>query len=307
MDKGFWDGAIVLNKGEISQSVKSAYGLHLIKLHDRKDRTFEEAKSELTSEIVNERFSAKSKEKLEQLRKRAGDKGDLNTAAAQLGLKVTTTEPFTGNSSNIQGLEGVPYAASEVFTMRVGQVSEVVSAPGRFIVYRVQRELPVAVPPLKEIRAVVLDAYCKEESRGTLLVKVHDANGSLSSLGTTEVKSDQTFAAITELSENLLARQTILETPVGNVTKAVWTNDGKLWIARINQRIPAAPLSPEQRMAMVKEMREKESIKLLDAELKDLSSKGAMRPGFNSLWGRFNGIYINESALKSMTTEMYED
>jgi len=307
MDKGFWDGAVALNKGEISQSVKSAYGLHLIKLYDRKERTFEDAKSELTSEIVNERFSTKAKEKLEQLRKRVGDKGDLNTAATQLGLKVTTTEPFTSDSSNIQGLEGMPYVVSEVFAMKVGQVSQVVSAPGRFIVYRVQRELPVAVPPLKEIRTVVLNAYRKEEARKNLLTRLSDANGNLSSLGTTEVKSDQTFAAMTEFAENPLARRTLLDTPVGDVTKAVWTNDGKLWIARINQRVPAAHLSPEQRMAMVKELQEKESSKLLDAELKDLNSKGAMRPGFSSLWGRFGGIYINEPALKSRTTEMNED
>jgi len=281
--------------------------LHLIKLYDRKERSFEDSKSELTSEIVNERFSAKAKEKLEQLRKRVGDKGDLNTAAAQLGLKVTTTEPFTGDSSNIQGLEGIPNAVSGVFAMKVGQVSEVVSAPGRFIVYRVQRELPVAVPPLKEIRTLVLNAYRREEARKKLLAKVNEANGNLSSLGTTEVRNDQALTAITELAENPLARQTILETPVGDVTKAVWTNDGKLWIARINQRVPAAPLSSEQRMAMVKELQERESNKLLDAELRDLQSKGAMRPGFSSLWGRFNGIYVNESALKSRPNEMNED
>jgi len=307
MDKGFWDGAVALNKGEISQSIKSSYGLHLIKLHDRKERSFEDSKSELTSEIANERFSAKAKEKLEQLRKRVGDRGDLNTAATQLGLKATTSDPFTSDSSNIQGLEGIPNAVSGVFAMKVGQVSQVVSAPGRFIVYRVQRELPVAVPPLKEIRTLVLNAYRKEEARKKLLAKVNDANGDLSSLGTTEVKDDQTFTSITELAENFLARQTILETPVGGVTKAVWTNDGKLWIARINQRVPASPLSSVQRMTMVKELQERESNKLLDAELKDLHSKGMMRPGFSSLWGRLNGIYINENALKSRTNEMNED
>jgi len=50
-------------------------------LHDRRDRSFDEAKQELASEIINERFSAKAKEKLEQLRKRVGEKGDLSAAA----------------------------------------------------------------------------------------------------------------------------------------------------------------------------------------------------------------------------------
>ena len=305
MDKGFWDGAVALNKGEVSQQpVKSMYGMHLIKLHDRKDRTFEEVKSELTSEIITERFSAKARERLEQLRKRVGDKGDLSAAATSLGLKVTTSEPFNSDSSTIQGLEGLPYAASDIFAMRVGQVSQVVSAPGRFIVYRVQRELPIAVPPLKEIRTKVLDAYRQEEGRRELLVKVNSADGDLSSLGTAEVKTDQTFSAIAELADNFLARRTVLETPVGDVTKAVWTNDGKLWIARINERIPIPPLTSEQRMAMVNEIQGTESNKYLNAELRDLNIKGGMRPGFSSLWGRINGIYVNEAALRTRTADI---
>jgi len=302
MDKGFWDGAVALEKGEVSQPVKSMFGMHLIKLHDRKHHTFEEVKSELTSEIIAERFSAKARERLEQLRKRVGDKGDLSAAATALGLKVTTSEPFTSDSQAIQGLEGLPYAASDVFAMKVGQVSQIVSAPGRFIVYRVQRELPIAVPPLEKIRTKVLDAYRQEEGRRELLARVNGANGDLSSLGVAEVVTDKTFATITELADNFLARRTILETPVGGVTRAVWTNDGRLWIARIKERLPAPPLTSEQRMALVKEIQEKESTKHLEAELRDLSAKGRMRPGFSSLWGRINGIYVDEAALKTRTT-----
>ncbi|MCL1893438.1 MAG: peptidylprolyl isomerase [Holophagaceae bacterium] len=298
MDKGFWDGAVELKKGEVSKPVQSQFGLHLIKMIDRKDKTFEEAKSELMAEILNERFSAKAKEKLEQLRKRVGERGDLSAAAVALGLQVSTSEPFASDSSEVTGLENLPYLVSEAFSMKVGQVSQIISAPNSFVVYRVQRELPIAVPPLKEIRAKVLDAFRMEESRRELLAKFAQAGEKIQTLGQTEKKSEYTFTEITELADNSLARHTILGTPVGSVTKPVWTNDGKLWGAIIRERIPAEPLASEKRMELVKEIQSKESSKLLYAELDDLRIKGASRRGFSSLWGRFNGIYVNENALK---------
>jgi hypothetical protein len=307
MDKGFWDGAKALGKGEISQPVKSMYGLHLIKLHDTRDRSFEEAKNELKAEIINERFSAKAKEKLEQLRKRAGERGDLGAGAALLGLKATLSEPFASDAQAVDGLPGVQSAAREAFGMKVGQVGQVLTAPGRFFVYRVQKELPIAVPPLKEIRMPVLEAYRQEEARKRLASKFNDSEGELHTLGGTESISDKAFAEMTELAENALARKTVLETPVGGVTKAVWTNDGKLWMAKIKERTPLEPLTPEQRMELVKDIQTKESLKVLEAELKDLNAKGRMRPGFSSLWGRLNGIYMDEAALRPRNVEAFED
>jgi hypothetical protein len=162
----------------------------------------------------------------------------------------------------------------------------------------VQRELPIAVPPLKEIRDRVFDAYRKEESRRALLAMAEGVSGDLKILGATETIKEQPLAQISEIAENMAARQTILSTPVGGITKAVWTNDGKLWVAKIQERTPAPPLSQEGRRELAKDIQNKESMKLINAELEDLMAKGRMRQGFNSLWGRINGIYVNEAALK---------
>jgi peptidyl-prolyl cis-trans isomerase D len=297
MDKGFWDGAFALKKGEISGPVQSMYGVHLIKLEDRREKTFEEAKKELASEIANERFAAKAKERLEQLRKRAGDKGDLGTAAKDLGLKATLSEPFGQSATTVPGLEGVQYAAMEAFGMKVGQVSKVVSAPGRFLVYRVQRELPIAVPPLKEIREKVLNGYRSEGARKALVEKIASANGDLKSLGTIETKSDVALSEINELDGNPKARQILLDAQVGVQASPIWANNGTLWAVKVTERTPAPPLTLEKRSELIKDIQGKESRKLINAELEDLKSKGGMRRGFNSLWGRINGIYINEEAI----------
>ncbi|MDR2561880.1 MAG: peptidyl-prolyl cis-trans isomerase [Holophagales bacterium] len=297
MDKGFWDGAFALKKGEISGPVQSMYGLHLIKLEDRREKTFEEAKRELASEIANERFSAKAKERLEQLRKRAGGKGDLGAAAKDLGLKATLSEPFVQNATNVPGLEGVQYAAMEAFDMKVGQVSKVVSAPGRFLVYRVQKELPIAVPPLKEIRDKVLSGFRSEAARSLLAAKIILANSDLKSLGEPETKKDVALADISELEGNPRARQAILDAQVGAQAGPIWANNETLWAIIVTDRTPAPPLTLEKRSELIKDLQGRESRKLIGAELDDLKSKGAMRRGFNSLWGRINGIYINEEAI----------
>jgi hypothetical protein len=60
-------------------------------------------------------------------------------------------------------------------------------------------------------------------------------------------------------------------------------------------------------MELVKDIQSKESQKILDAELKDLSARGNMRRGFSSLWGRLNGIYTDEAALKPRTADAFDD
>jgi len=179
----------------------------------------------------------------------------------------------------------------------VGQVSKVISAPSRFLVYRVQRELPIAVPPLKEIREKVLAGYRSEGARALLAAKIIAANGDLKTLGEPETKKDVTLAGITELDGNPKARRAILDAEAGSAAKPIWANSGALWAVKVTERTPAPPLTLGKRTELIKDLQGKESRKLITAELEDLRTKGGLRRGFNSLWGRINGIYINEEAI----------
>lgn len=304
MVKPFTDAAAALKVGEISQPVKTQFGVHLIRLEGRREKPFESVKEELRAQITRDTFAAKAKDKLEQLRKRAGDRGDLAAPARNLGLKIATSKPLT--ASDAAGLEGLPGSqglAGEAFRLEVGQVSKVRMAGGSYVVFRVQEELPVAVPPLADIKAKVLEAWKLEEARTALKAKAAQA-GDLKALGTPESKDGVTIQSLAELGQHPAIRKALLETPAGKVTPACWTPDGKLWVARIKERTPAAPLTFETRRTLVEALQTGVAEKLLTAELVTLAEQGRKRPGFSSLYGRFGGIWRNEEALKRMGSDV---
>src|SRR5664279_843949 len=98
MQKPFSEAAATLKPGEISQPVRTIYGIHLIKLEGRREKKFEEVKAELAKEISDSRFNARAQERLEQIRKRANG-GDLAAAAKSLGSQARLSRPFSNEPS----------------------------------------------------------------------------------------------------------------------------------------------------------------------------------------------------------------
>jgi hypothetical protein len=90
---------------------------------------------------------------------------------------------------------------------------------------------------------------------------------------------------------------------VGQTTPVLWSQDGKLWLARITSREPAPALTFETRRSLIQDLQIAEAQKLLSAELQSLDQQGRLRPGFSSLWGHFGGIYVNTSAAQVSVEE----
>jgi hypothetical protein len=93
-------------------------------------------------------------------------------------------------------------------------------------------------------------------------------------------------------------RKALLDTPTGQTTPVLWTQDGKLWAARITAREPAPALTFETRRNLIQEVQTTEAQKLLSAQLQALDQHGRLRPGLSSLWGQLGGIYINNAAVQ---------
>jgi len=310
MVKPFEEGAMALKNGEISQPIRTQYGIHLLRLEGKRTRSFDDAREELRTQLASERFASKAKERLEQLRKRAGERGDLAAAARNLGLKVQTSQPFLNEPSvTISGLPETGPLISEAFILKVGQVSKLLPTGPTFTVFRVQEERPVAVPPLTEIRDRVLTAWKLEEARKVTLEKAKAAvsSGDLKALGELKNHEGATLTSLGELGQHPAIRKALLDTPEGQLTPILWSPEGKAWVARIKSRVAPEALTFEKRQALVRGLQQTASEKLLVSELQDLDSKGRLRPGFSSLWGRFGGIWINpETATRRGPVEAGE-
>ncbi|HEX7552027.1 MAG TPA: peptidyl-prolyl cis-trans isomerase [Geothrix sp.] len=300
MQKPFSEAASTLKPGEISQPVRTIYGIHLIKLEGRREKKFEDVRAELAKEISDSRFNARAQERLEQIRKRANG-GDLAAAAKSLGSPAQLSRPFSNEpSAKEDGLPELSQIVAEVFRLKVGDVSKPLPGPDRHLLFRVQEERPEAVPPFAEIRAKVLDVYRLEEARKQALAKAQQAlkSGGLAAVGPV---TDQTAAPLSGLRD-LVAhpgiRKALLDTPTGQITPVLWTQDGKLWAARITAREPAPALTFETRRSLIQEVQTTEAQKLLSAQLQALDQHGRLRPGLSSFWGQVGGIYINNAAVQ---------
>jgi len=300
MQKPFSEAAATLKPGEISQPVRTVYGIHLIKLEGRREKRFEDVKDQLAKEISDDRFNARAQERLEQIRKRANG-GDLAAAAKSLGSQAQLSQPFSNEpAAQSEGLPELSQIAPEAFRLKVGEVSKPMRFADRHLLFRVQEELPEAVPPFKEIRAKVLAAYRLEESRKQALAKAQQAlaSGGLQAVGPVSDQAAAPLSGLRDLAAHPGIRKALLETPVGQTTPLLWAQDGKLWAARIVSREPAPALSFEARRTLIQEVQTTEAQKLLSAELQSLDQQGRQRPGLSSFWGHFGGIYVNAGAVQ---------
>lgn len=295
MVKSFEDAANALKEGEFSQPVRTNFGVHIIRLDGRRTKTFEDVKESLRSGLAQERFSNRAKEKLAQLRKRTGDHGDMNAAARALDLQVKTSKPLLNDSSaQIEGIAFAGMMVNEVFKLKVGDISKVQNVGSAFVVFKVLSELPIAVPPLKEIRVKVLDSWKAAEAKRLLMERATAQlkGGDLKALG--EVKSilDTTVKTYPEAA-SIGIRKELLATAAGQISTPVWGTDGKLWVGKITARTPAPEMNFQQRRALLEELQNQLVGKQLGSEVQFLETEGKLRPGFSSLWGRINGIWIN--------------
>ena len=303
MVQPFSQAAAALKVGEISQPVRTQYGIHLILLEGRKDKTFDEVKDQLKSSIQDERFEAKAMERLDQVRKRANG-GDLTAAARSAGCQVILSQPFTNSAdATSQGLPELAQLAGEAFSLKVGQVSKPEKAGDRYVLFRVQEELPAGIPPFKEIRPQVLAAWKLDQARTQAMTKAQQIlkGGDLKALGGTfTTQAPGPISALKDLGALPAIQKALLDTPVGQITPPAWSPDGQIWAAKISSREAPPALTFETRQDLIQAIQGDEARKLLTAELQYLDERGRARGGLRSLWGQFGGIYVNKAALQAM-------
>jgi peptidyl-prolyl cis-trans isomerase D len=159
MDAAFEAAAFSLGAGEVSEPIRSSFGLHLIQVSEIREgrtRSFEQVKPQLKTEVQNEQADLEFSEQVERLANLAFEHPEsLEVAAETLGLEIKSSEPFSREGSPV-GIASNPKVVSAAFGEDVlggDNNSELLELDnGVVVVLRVTSHEPSAPLPLDEVR-----------------------------------------------------------------------------------------------------------------------------------------------------------
>jgi peptidyl-prolyl cis-trans isomerase D len=159
MDPDFENAAFNLEKGAVSDPVRTRFGWHLVKVTDiraPRTRSFDEMKEQLRREYQKEQADLVFSERVEQLANLVFEHPEsLEIAAETLGVTTQVTQPFsragaeTGLGANREVVETA--FSDDVFTRR-NNSGVIELGDGRVVALRIRDHEPSAQRSLSEVR-----------------------------------------------------------------------------------------------------------------------------------------------------------
>ncbi len=168
----FADALFGMSVGEIKGPVKTQFGYHIIRLEEiqaGKGKSFDEARSELESQLRRDRATDRFGEVQEQLQARAAEPGaDLNSLAQQYSLPAGDVASFLKGAGAPQ-LGAAPALQELVFAdppLPLGRLGgPVLLGDDRLVIVKVLERRKPQPRPLAEVREGILATMIRE--RGT--------------------------------------------------------------------------------------------------------------------------------------------
>jgi len=250
----FETAAFAMEPGQVSDLVRSQFGLHIIKLVDKKPavtRTFEEVRPQIEEQLRAQRAGEQLAARATELAGRIEDPGDLDTSARESGLTMTESD-FFGRDDPIPGLGVAPQVAATAFELEDGQVSGVLQSPrGPVFITPAGRRDPY-VPTLDQVRDRVRNDAIRERATALSRQRAGQIAAALRSASDFAAAAKaQGFPAkdtqliprgspLPDIGVNAGVDKVAFSLPAGGVSEPVTTSDATV-IVRVAERDDVSP------------------------------------------------------------------
>jgi peptidyl-prolyl cis-trans isomerase D len=150
----FEASAFSLEPGQVSDLVKTQYGFHIIKVEEKQagsTQTIDQVRPQILQILQSQIADRQITDQAQKLAERIKDPGDLNEAAAELGLKVEESG-FFQKTEPVPGLGVAPQVAAEAFVLKDNAVSEPLSSQRGPVFITVSGKKDAYTPKLDEVK-----------------------------------------------------------------------------------------------------------------------------------------------------------
>jgi peptidyl-prolyl cis-trans isomerase D len=177
IDPALEGAAFALPVGQVSEPIKSEYGMHLLQvtaIHAAEGKTLEQASEEIKGRLVEKKQQELVYERANQLEEKVAAAGNLQAVAQAMQLRYHQTGLFTREDVKTEEIEREEKFLDTAFATPVGEMSPLLEVKeGQFAVLKVVERKEPEVKTLEEARASVTSLFKTERAhqKGTELMQ----------------------------------------------------------------------------------------------------------------------------------------